>query len=167
MSGWEHAEAQAEAAAEERAAWIADELEQRFEDERRARLEADRLTDGDRARIRAAMADAASKLPSSWSGEQRLGYEETAARLGANAIGCGFHDLREVEEAWIRAEARRALVGLPALQAALDRANAELAEAREIGDRLAARRASHRQATAFAAHRAARILLGEIPAEEI
>lgn len=71
----------------------------------------DRLTDGDRERVRAAIEEVASQQPSGWTREQRLNSAELAARRGASAIGCGFADLRQVEEDWIREQARQILAG--------------------------------------------------------
>lgn len=146
------------AEAEDRARYAADELEAAHEARRAPAPPPDhsgyRFTAEDEARIRAAVAEFASGLPASHGSQAKLVHAEQAARVGASSIGCGLHDLREVEVAWIYTEARRALVGIPALEAAVERARGRVAEG--LGG------AEIELAGYRGRLRAARILLGEI-----
>lgn len=127
-----------------------------------------RFSAEDEARARAAMAEHAAQLPPTWSVQAKLAQAEQAQRIGASAIGCGLHDLRESEISWLASQARRALVGLPALQQTLASANRRLAAARSsesLGSTIERQRAQHAQSAALARVRAARIAIGEISGE--
>ena len=161
------------AQAEDRAAFAAEQLEQEHEARRAPAAPPDhsgfRFSPEDEARARAAMAEHAAQLPPTWSVQAKLAQAEQAQRIGASAIGCGLHDLRESEISWLASQARRALVGLPALQQTLASANRRLAAARDsesLGSTIERQRAQHAQSAALARVRAARIAIGEIPAEE-
>lgn len=71
---------------------------------------ANRLTEGDRARVIAAVAGACAEWRAA-GGTPSIRDLKTLARLGANSIGCAEHDLRQSELDWIEARATEAIEG--------------------------------------------------------
>ena len=139
--GWEERAAAEAEALEEHAERAADALAhpvegRRIREARRARQltaaapdhSAFRLSPEDEAKARSAMAAHAAALPADWSSQAKLAQTEQAQRIGAHAFGCGLRDLRESEISWLATEARRALLGIPALEAAIERARARCEE---------------------------------------
>lgn len=67
---------------------------------------ADRLTDGDRDRMRAAVVEMVTRCPGGLAVPVPPATLCTLERVGAHAVGCGLHDLRDSERGWLHEMAR-------------------------------------------------------------